>query len=85
MTQRASYYIDERILDRFNRLVPERKRSQTVQDLLSQHVAFREKQIENAAWLIEHDPDYVSIKEVSVDADAMAVETFARMDASEQR
>ena len=80
MTQRASYSIDERILDRFNRLVQARKRSQIVQDLLSQHVAFREKHIENAAWLIEHDPDYVRIKEVSADADAMAVETLGRLD-----
>ena len=83
MTQKALYSIDDSVLNRFNQMVPERKRNQVVQDLLAQHIAAREAQIAEAVWLIENDPDYASIREISAESDCHAVETLARLDASE--
>lgn len=76
MPQRTVYSIDERILSRFNRLVPVRKRSEMIQSLMMQHISRNEHAIEQAARLIESDPDYQTI---TADTEAMAFETLARI------
>jgi hypothetical protein len=82
MPQRAFYSIDDDVLVEFNRVVPVRHRSKVVQRLMAQHVARAASSIERAARLIEADPSY---REASEDADAMAIETLARLDDHESR
>jgi hypothetical protein len=78
MSQRAFYSISDEVLIRFNAVVPPRKRSGIVQQLMAKHVADQERRITEAARLIENDPDYAAIRDVSGDADAMALEVLKR-------
>ena len=59
MTQRAFYSINDDVLSRFNALVPARKRSKTVQQLIAKHVSEQEDQILRAVMLIQNDPEYL--------------------------
>jgi hypothetical protein len=78
MSQRAFYSISDDVLVRFNAVVPPRKRSGIVQQLMAKHVADQEGRITEAARLIETDPDYANIRDVSGDTDAMALDALNR-------
>ena len=83
MSRRAFYSISDEILSRFNTMVPPSKRSRIVEHLIERHVSEQEDEITRAALLIENDPGYIAIKDVSADADAWAFETFKRLEAHE--
>ncbi len=82
MSQRAFYSINDDVLSRFNAMVPARKRSQTMQKLMAQHVASFEAKIAHAAALIENDSDFAAITDVSGDADNWAFDTLAALESN---
>jgi hypothetical protein len=83
MSQRAFYSINDDVLSRFNALVPARKRSQTMQKLMAQHVASFEAKIARAAALIANDPDFAALAGVSGDADNWTFETLTTLESHE--
>ena len=83
MSQRAFYSINDDVLSRFNALVPARKRSQIMQKLMAQHVANFEAKIAHAVSLIENDPDFAAIADVSGDADSWAFDKLAAIERHE--
>ena len=83
MTQRAFYSINDDVLERFNALVPPHRRSRTVQELIAKHVDEHDSKLIQAARLIETDPEYAGLKEVSEDADAWGFATLTRLENNE--
>jgi hypothetical protein len=76
MTQRAFYSVDDSVLAEFNRLVPARKRSRVITELMAQHVSNNETALEKAARLIEADADY---KDVHEDSALILFENLVRL------
>ena len=74
--QRAVYSIKPSVLARFNTLYPSRDRSKLVEQFLRHKVSEKEQAFVEAARLIENDPQYASIREVSDDMDSLTSETF---------
>jgi hypothetical protein len=75
MSQRAFYSVDDVVLAEFNRLVPARKRSRVITELMAQHVSNNETALEKAARLIEADAGY---KEVNEDTALISFENLVR-------
>ncbi len=74
--QRAVYSIKPDVLARFNALYPTRDRSKLVEQFLLHKVSEKERAFVEAARLIENDPQYSSIREVSDDMDSLTTETL---------
>ena len=83
MTQRVSYTMDDKVLARFNALVPPHRRSKTVQDLIAKHVDDHERRLIRAANLIETHPDFTALREASEDACGFGFETLTRLETNE--
>ena len=82
MTQRAFYSVDDTVLAEFNRLVPARKRSSVITELMAKHVATNDTMLEKAAHMIEADPDYRHVQE---DSNEFTFESLLRLETNEQR
>ena len=80
MSQRAFYFIDEDVLNGFNRLVPPARRSKLVQAMMAKYVAQNDSLIENAARQIENDTSY---RDVSTDATDIGIATLNRRNTNE--
>ncbi len=80
MTQRAFYSVDDTVLAEFNRLVPARKRSSVITELMAKHVATNDTALETAAQMIEADPDY---KQTHEDSAELTFESLLRLERSE--
>ena len=71
---RAIYSIDPEVLNRFNSTFRPRERSKVVEQLMRQALAKKERQVIDAIRLIESDPRFAAIREVSADVDRIAGE-----------
>ena len=71
---RAIYSIDPEVLNRFNSTFRPRERSKIVEQLMRQALAKKERQLIAAVRLIESDPRFAAIREVSGDVDRIAGE-----------
>ena len=80
MAQRAFYSVDETVLAEFNRLVPARKRSRVISELMAKHVANNETALEKAAHMIESDPGYRSVND---DSALLSFESLRRLENNE--
>jgi hypothetical protein len=77
---RVSYSINERVVSDFNRIVPARKRSEAIQNMMAKIVAEQEAAIARAAEGIEADESY---REAEGFAQAHGAETVSRNDGHE--
>ena len=71
---RAIYSIDPEVLNRFNSTFRPHERSKVVEQLMRQALAKKERQVIDAIRLIESDPRFAAIREVSADVDRIAGE-----------
>ena len=71
---RAIYSIDPEVLNRFNSTFRPRERSKIVEQFMRQALAKKERQLIAAVRLIESDPRFAAIREVSGDVDRIAGE-----------
>ena len=76
-TKRVLYSIQSEVVSCFNTFFKGRDRSRVVQQLMIQAIEAREDEVVAAAKLIESDPALSEYRDVSVWADAQAIDTLA--------
>lgn len=73
---RAIYSIDPEVLNRFNSTFRPRERSRVVERMMREALVEKERQVVDAVRLIETDPRFAAIREVTADVDLVAGEAI---------
>jgi hypothetical protein len=71
-SQRVVFSIPEEIVARFNSLYPATKRSDMVREFMQSKINENEQAMVRAALLIENDPAYAALREVTDDMFALS-------------
>jgi hypothetical protein len=70
-SQRVVFSIPEEVVARFNRLYPAKKRSDMIRDFMKDKINENEQAMVKAALLIENDPEYAALRDVTDDMFAL--------------